>query len=185
MVYLLRQTFVALDFAPDALTPVRNPKLVLDDTWLHPRRSDNNSVPPTSRLVRSNPRDTRYLGVMRILMSLLIRIYQCINILSDIETCGGCPGALTYDGTPLAVDCTSLPYVDMVSCEDGECLIGTRLFVASPLGETLISRLGLSRRVLHRRFHSPAGEQHMCRQRLMFWRHTKVWGEVLLLGSSR
>ncbi|KAI5449395.1 hypothetical protein NCC49_004737 [Naganishia albida] len=67
--------------------------------------------------------------------------YECINIKSDIETCGACPGALGYDGKPLAVDCTSLPNTDMVSCEDGECSIGSCLdgFTYQPENNTCVA----------------------------------------------
>jgi hypothetical protein len=52
---------------------------------------------------------------------------RCINTWADLESCGGCPGSLKEDGTPLGVDCTALPNVDVVSCMEGSCAIGESL----------------------------------------------------------
>jgi hypothetical protein len=52
---------------------------------------------------------------------------RCINTWADLESCGGCPGSLKEDGTPLGVDCTALPNVDIVSCLEGSCAIGKPL----------------------------------------------------------
>ncbi|KAL1407993.1 hypothetical protein Q8F55_004790 [Vanrija albida] len=42
--------------------------------------------------------------------------WECINVLSDLESCGGCAGE---DG----VDCTALEGVDEVSCRMGKCVV--------------------------------------------------------------
>jgi hypothetical protein len=52
---------------------------------------------------------------------------ECVDVASDIESCGGC---VDWDGTALGtgvrsgVDCTSLEGVDGVSCMEGVCMVG-------------------------------------------------------------
>ncbi|KAJ9116988.1 hypothetical protein QFC22_004646 [Naganishia vaughanmartiniae] len=51
--------------------------------------------------------------------------YECIDITSNIESCGGCLGVKREDGdSPAAgVDCTALLNVDSVACINGRCII--------------------------------------------------------------
>lgn len=44
--------------------------------------------------------------------------WECINVLSDLESCGGCLGE---DG----IDCTAIEGVDDVSCHRGKCVVHT------------------------------------------------------------
>jgi len=48
--------------------------------------------------------------------------YECVNARDDLESCGGCSIPL-HRGSPLGVDCTSLPGVADVSCMSGSCYI--------------------------------------------------------------
>ncbi|KAF8237955.1 hypothetical protein L208DRAFT_1244744 [Tricholoma matsutake] len=69
--------------------------------------------------------------------------YECINVLSDLESCGGCvfqslDGRRGKDG---GRDCSAIPHVDSVRCRDGVCVISAcrRGFVKSADGEHCIS----------------------------------------------
>lgn len=54
------------------------------------------------------------------------RSYQCVDVQSNLESCGGCITARKIgDGRSAGVDCTALPHVDAVACLNGECVIGT------------------------------------------------------------
>ncbi len=57
-----------------------------------------------------------------------VHIAQCINPMTDLESCGGCVGGKNDKG----VDCSSLPNVEKISCIAGMCLIGeAKYFLAS------------------------------------------------------
>ncbi|KAH8923268.1 hypothetical protein BT69DRAFT_1350264 [Atractiella rhizophila] len=43
--------------------------------------------------------------------------YECVDIMRNVESCGGCPGSTTV------VDCTEIPFVDAVLCSQGHCLV--------------------------------------------------------------
>ncbi|KAI5481289.1 hypothetical protein MNV49_004911 [Pseudohyphozyma bogoriensis] len=43
--------------------------------------------------------------------------YECVNIMEDLEACGGCPG------TPASVDCTAIPGATAMSCVEGQCIV--------------------------------------------------------------
>ncbi|WVR05898.1 hypothetical protein IAU60_002924 [Kwoniella sp. DSM 27419] len=52
--------------------------------------------------------------------------WECVDIQSDIESCGGCMyPSVSMDNTPQAIgtDCTAIPNIDIVSCIHGSCLI--------------------------------------------------------------
>lgn len=48
--------------------------------------------------------------------------YECVDAENDLESCGGCSIPL-HRGSPVGVDCTSLPGVADVSCMGGSCFI--------------------------------------------------------------
>lgn len=49
------------------------------------------------------------------------RNYECIDIQTDLESCGACVYPLP--GQPAGVDCTSLPHTNGVTCFQGKCLV--------------------------------------------------------------
>lgn len=53
----------------------------------------------------------------------LANVFDCIDTTSDIESCGGC--AYPARGEVAGQDCTSLPFVDVVECVAGGCLISS------------------------------------------------------------
>jgi hypothetical protein len=113
------------DSAPVDWIQVRRPTLDRSVKSLRRRKSDNNSVLLEWSRVRSSLKVLKYVGREsdgdRADHDNLI---QCINTWSDLESCGGCPGARSDDGSLLSIDCTSLPNVNEVSCTNGICVIG-------------------------------------------------------------
>jgi hypothetical protein len=62
---------------------------------------------------------------------------ECVDIQTDIESCGGCIGEPDAgNGRSSGIVCTTWPQVESVSCVDGECVIGK-----SPLSLSLCSNL--------------------------------------------
>ncbi|KAK9897293.1 hypothetical protein P389DRAFT_55459 [Cystobasidium minutum MCA 4210] len=60
--------------------------------------------------------------------------FECIDTDNALESCGGCPQIYDEEssGQATGIDCTSLPFVDEVYCQNGKCKIvscisGTRL----------------------------------------------------------
>ena len=49
------------------------------------------------------------------------RNYECIDTLSDIESCGAC--AFPLPGQPMGIDCTALPHTMGVTCHLGQCVV--------------------------------------------------------------
>ncbi|KAJ3785760.1 hypothetical protein GGU11DRAFT_703197 [Lentinula aff. detonsa] len=54
-----------------------------------------------------------------------LRQWECIDIKSDLESCGGCPmDVISSDGSPgHGVDCTTISGVSDVSCVSGHCAV--------------------------------------------------------------
>ncbi|ORY25054.1 hypothetical protein BCR39DRAFT_545179 [Naematelia encephala] len=57
--------------------------------------------------------------------------YECMDIFSNLESCGGC----IFDETPFGQDCTTLDNVDDVACVDGRCKINSCLRGWSPTAD--------------------------------------------------
>jgi hypothetical protein len=63
-----------------------------------------------------------YTGIGR---TAVLSKYECVNVVSDLESCGGCVDR----ASPLAIvgaadrDCSAIPNVDAVSCANGQCVI--------------------------------------------------------------
>ncbi|KZT55641.1 hypothetical protein CALCODRAFT_556338 [Calocera cornea HHB12733] len=78
-----------------------------------------------SKLTGSNYKRKRDLEACP-LMQLRCPVYhgrggsECVDVASDIESCGGCVG---LDGSGTGVDCTSIDGAESVSCIDGTCVI--------------------------------------------------------------
>jgi hypothetical protein len=52
------------------------------------------------------------------------RTWECIDTMTDLESCGGCIIPLANDlSQPEGVDCTALPGVSDVSCIRGGCVV--------------------------------------------------------------
>ncbi|EJT98110.1 hypothetical protein DACRYDRAFT_118871 [Dacryopinax primogenitus] len=53
--------------------------------------------------------------------------WECVNVLSELESCGGCTYAPPFPElaatTPLGTDCTSIPHVADVRCSRGACVV--------------------------------------------------------------
>jgi hypothetical protein len=90
---------------------------------------------------------------------------RCINTWADLESCGGCPGSLKEDGAPLGVDCTALPNVDVVSCVEGTCAIGTstkKVIETSTIADGTIGTCAcLLFRILRRRIRLHTGQSYL------------------------
>ncbi|KAJ4468850.1 hypothetical protein J3R30DRAFT_3554805 [Lentinula aciculospora] len=54
-----------------------------------------------------------------------VRQWECVDVRSDLESCGGCPSdVVSSDGNPgHGVDCTTIPGVSDVSCNSGHCAV--------------------------------------------------------------
>jgi len=48
--------------------------------------------------------------------------WECVDTMSDLESCGGCAVPLHY-ASPRGIDCTALPGVADVSCNTGSCVV--------------------------------------------------------------
>lgn len=48
-------------------------------------------------------------------------VLECINIMTDLESCGGCVSLGTFSSE--GRDCTAIAHVDSVSCQKGSCVI--------------------------------------------------------------
>jgi hypothetical protein len=63
-----------------------------------------------------------YTGIGR---AAVLAKYECVNVASDLESCGGCVDR----ANPLAAggaagrDCSAIPNVDAVSCTNSACVI--------------------------------------------------------------
>lgn len=59
-----------------------------------------------------------------------MKTYECVDIYNELEMCGGCVhmdspnGEVNLDG---GRDCSAIPNVDAVRCQEGICLIGEYL----------------------------------------------------------
>ncbi|KAI0629838.1 hypothetical protein C8Q77DRAFT_270120 [Trametes polyzona] len=56
-----------------------------------------------------------------------IRGYECVDVLNDLESCGGCVGLGDDAGAGAGEagrDCSAIPNVDSVTCRRGTCVIG-------------------------------------------------------------
>jgi hypothetical protein len=63
-----------------------------------------------------------YTGIGR---AAVISKYECVNVQSDLESCGGCvdrANPLTSRGAA-GRDCSTIPNVDAVSCVNSACVI--------------------------------------------------------------
>ncbi|EJD52469.1 hypothetical protein AURDEDRAFT_31566, partial [Auricularia subglabra TFB-10046 SS5] len=49
-------------------------------------------------------------------------LYECIDVLSELESCGGCTNPLSLD-QPKGVDCTAIAGVSDVACRLGRCAV--------------------------------------------------------------
>ncbi|KAG9096174.1 Dihydroxyacetone synthase, partial [Ceratobasidium sp. 370] len=48
---------------------------------------------------------------------------ECINVLTTLDSCGGCVGPDDDDDSFVGQDCSAIPNVDQVECEQGRCKI--------------------------------------------------------------
>ncbi|KZO90787.1 hypothetical protein CALVIDRAFT_602680 [Calocera viscosa TUFC12733] len=67
---------------------------------------------------------------------------ECVNIDSDLESCGGCVG---YGGEGTGVDCTSLPGVSSVQCVGGQCIVDScgHGYTIGEMGTSCVRKEGL------------------------------------------
>lgn len=82
----------------------------------------------------------------------LCNLSQCIDTMSTLESCGGCPEYYDGEGSgrtkKAGMDCTTLPFVDEVYCRSGRCKIGEWEFCKTliNIAETRIKTIGV---ILH------------------------------------
>ncbi|OSD02487.1 hypothetical protein PYCCODRAFT_1367630 [Trametes coccinea BRFM310] len=100
---------------------------------------------PTRRQIC--PSDQRSCPVYgsRTLGAGFLKGHECVDVLRDLERCGGCvapdeslSGERSADG---GRDCSAIPYVDSVTCRKGECVIGRCApgYVVSTDGERCVA----------------------------------------------
>jgi len=73
------------------------------------------------------------------------RAWECINIVNDLESCGGCMYPLTAY-SPIGRDCSTIPGVADVSCLGGECVVQRCLpgYLPAPDGTSCIRKRSIS-----------------------------------------